>query len=35
VDLDALRRQYPEAFSRPYSKAAGLRFERVLYKGDK
>ena len=30
VDLDALRRQYPEAFSRPYNKASGLKFERVL-----
>jgi trimethylamine-N-oxide reductase (cytochrome c) len=30
VDLEALRRQYPEAFSRPHSQTAGLRFERVL-----
>ena len=30
VDLGALAREYPEAFSRPYSEAAGLRFDRVL-----
>ena len=30
VDLDELRRRYPEAFSRPYSGVSGLRFERVL-----
>ena len=30
VDLEALQRQHPEAFDRPYSDAAGLRFERVL-----
>ena len=30
VDLDELRRQYPEVFDRPYSAAAGLRFERAL-----
>ena len=30
VDLDELRRRYPEAFSRPYDGASGLRFERVL-----
>jgi molybdopterin guanine dinucleotide-containing S/N-oxide reductase-like protein len=35
VDLDGLRRQYPEAFSRPYCQAAGLVFERVLEKGGK
>ncbi len=35
ADLDGLRKQYPEAFSRPYEKDAGLRFERVLAKGDK
>jgi len=33
VDLEALRRQYPEAFAKPYSQAAGLRFERVLDNG--
>ena len=30
VDVDELRRQYPEAFSRPYNKASGLRYERML-----
>jgi molybdopterin guanine dinucleotide-containing S/N-oxide reductase-like protein len=30
VNLDELRKQYPEAFNRPYDPAAGLRFERVL-----
>jgi molybdopterin guanine dinucleotide-containing S/N-oxide reductase-like protein len=30
VNLDELRRQYPEAFNRPYSPAAGLKLERVL-----
>ncbi len=30
VDLKALEREFPEAFSRPYSEAAGLRFDRVL-----
>ncbi len=33
VDLDELRRQYPEAFNKPYDKASGLRFDRVLVKG--
>jgi len=30
VDLDELRRKYPEAFKRPYRPAAGLLRERVL-----
>ena len=30
IDLDALRKQHPEAFNRPYSQAAGLKLERVL-----
>ena len=30
VDLDELRKKYPEAFERPYHPAAGLRMERVL-----
>jgi molybdopterin guanine dinucleotide-containing S/N-oxide reductase-like protein len=34
VNLDELRRQYPEAFSRPYHRASGLRFDRVLYGGE-
>jgi trimethylamine-N-oxide reductase (cytochrome c) len=32
VDLDELSKKYPEAFSRPYHAAAGLRLERVLEK---
>lgn len=32
TDLETLRRQYPEAFSRPYNKDSGLVFERVLVK---
>jgi anaerobic selenocysteine-containing dehydrogenase len=35
ADLDELRRQYPEAFNRPYNQDSGLRFERVFVKGDK
>jgi anaerobic selenocysteine-containing dehydrogenase len=34
VDLEALRKEYPGAFSEPYSQAAGLRFERVLVGGE-
>jgi trimethylamine-N-oxide reductase (cytochrome c) len=30
VNIDELRRQYPEAFNRPYHKASGLRYERML-----
>jgi trimethylamine-N-oxide reductase (cytochrome c) len=30
VDLDALRRKYPEAFNKPYDRASGLMFERVI-----
>ena len=30
VNLDKLRRQHPEAFNRPYDRASGLRFDRVL-----
>ena len=30
VDLDELRNKFPEAFRRPYDRASGLRFERVL-----
>jgi len=32
-DMDELRRQYPEAFSRPYDKNSGLKIERVLVGG--
>ncbi len=30
VDLDEMRRQYPEAFNRPYDKATGQLIERVM-----
>ena len=30
VNLDELRKKYPEAFNRPYDPASGLRLERVL-----
>ena len=30
ADLDALRREYPEAFSRPYDRGSGLMRERVI-----
>jgi anaerobic selenocysteine-containing dehydrogenase len=30
ADVDELRRQYKDAFSRPYDKACGLRYERML-----
>ena len=33
VNLDELRKKYPEAFKRPYHPASGLRMERVLEKG--
>jgi len=33
VDLDELRRKYPETFNRPYNMGAGLCRERVLDKG--
>jgi molybdopterin guanine dinucleotide-containing S/N-oxide reductase-like protein len=32
ADLDALRRDYAEAFSRPYDQASGLSLDRVLAK---
>ena len=35
ADLDGLRQKYPEAFARPYDKGSGLKFERVLAKGDR
>jgi trimethylamine-N-oxide reductase (cytochrome c) len=34
TDLDALRRQYPEAMNRPFDAASGQKFERVLYRGE-
>lgn len=35
VNIDELKKKYPEAFLRPYNQAAGLVFERVLVKGEK
>ena len=32
VDLDELRRQYPEAFNRPYDKASGLELRKSTRK---
>ena len=32
ADMEALRKQYPEAFNRPYHKGSGQVFERVLAK---
>jgi anaerobic selenocysteine-containing dehydrogenase len=31
VNVDELRKQYPNAFNRPYDKASGLCYERMLY----
>jgi trimethylamine-N-oxide reductase (cytochrome c) len=30
ADLDELRKQYPEAFNRPYNRASGLCYERMI-----
>jgi len=30
ADVDDLRREHPDAFSRPYDKASGLTYERML-----
>jgi molybdopterin guanine dinucleotide-containing S/N-oxide reductase-like protein len=30
IDVEELRKQYPEAFNKPYEKASGLRYERML-----
>ena len=35
VNLDELRKKYPEAFKQPYDRASGLTRERVLYGGEK
>ncbi len=32
ADLDELKRKYPEIFNKPYDRASGLDFERVLVK---
>lgn len=34
VNVDELRRKYPEAFNRPYNRASGLCYERMLYRGE-
>jgi trimethylamine-N-oxide reductase (cytochrome c) len=34
ANMDELRRQYPEVFEQPYDDAAGLTFERALFKSD-
>jgi hypothetical protein len=34
ADMDALRKKYPAAFSRPYDYASGLKFERILAGGE-
>jgi trimethylamine-N-oxide reductase (cytochrome c) len=33
VNVDELRKQYPEAFNRPYNRASGLCYERMLVQG--
>ncbi|MBP1707268.1 MAG: molybdopterin oxidoreductase [Chloroflexi bacterium] len=33
ADLEELRSKYPEAFNRPYQAGAGLRLERMLFRG--
>ena len=33
ANMDELRKQYPEAFKRPYDQASGLRFDSVLVGG--
>jgi hypothetical protein len=35
ADLEELRRQHPEAFARPYSKAAGLARETIPAPGER
>ena len=35
VNLDELRRKYPEAFNRLYDEASGLLFERLLRGGER
>jgi hypothetical protein len=34
VDMEALKKKYPDAFKRPYHQGAGLQLERVLAGGD-
>jgi len=34
VNLDELRKKYPEAFNRPYHRSSGLCYERMLYGGE-
>jgi trimethylamine-N-oxide reductase (cytochrome c) len=35
ANLDELRENFPEAFARPYDMSSGLKFERILQKGEK
>jgi trimethylamine-N-oxide reductase (cytochrome c) len=35
INLEELRQAYPEAFTRPYDSASGLKFERLLAKGSR
>ncbi len=35
IDIDKLRRKYPEAFDKPYDPASGLRVERVMDRSDR
>jgi len=30
VNVEELKKQYPDVFNRPYDKASGLRYERML-----
>jgi len=34
ANMDELRKKYPDAFKRPYHRASGLRFDRVLVGGE-
>jgi hypothetical protein len=34
ANLRELREKYPEAFNRPYDRASGLKFERVLERSE-
>ncbi len=34
VNVDELRKKYPEAFNRPYNRASGLCYERMLHRGE-
>jgi len=34
VNIEELKKQYPEVFNRPYDSASGLRYERMLHKDE-